>query len=201
MSWVSVATAVAGFVIQQYASEQQASKQQKLANSMELYKRTKAQEASAATEDYLKTMDPAARENDRQVAQSDLRRDYTAGVDATKKFETPDNFAGKVSPDYKGVADRAKSSTAQRIQDAIGQLATIGAPAQRDLKNASTFTNAAGRVGAAQTASANVGDVYGTAINNVRPDPYLNFAGQLVAGVGSSGVLNKKKAPIDVGGV
>lgn len=179
-----IAGSVASAALQAKAASDQADKQQSLVDQMTQYKLQKSAEGQAATSKFLDTQDPAQRQAAVASTQQGIASNLQNSVKAAQQYQTPQNFAGKVSGDYTQRAASDAGTVADRLKRSIDQLSTIGAPAQTDLQRSLQLGQASTGVAGANSAAANVGNAFDTGINNVRPDPFLTLAAQIAGGAG-----------------
>jgi hypothetical protein len=185
--WVPYALVAAGTALN-YQGERKAEKRREsLADAMAAFRSTKAGEGRASIEKFLSTVTPEARAQEGATERTALARGLTESVDATRGFETPQDFGGKVSTDYARVRAAGKERTDERLRRAISQLSTIGTPTQRQLNEAKRYGTAAGDVDVANSASTNVTGAYDRAIANTRTSSFSNLASQLLIGLGLGG--------------
>ena len=163
-----------------------ARRQNRLQAAMDEYQRSKARESTAATERYLDTLRPESRAADvreeRALAQQGLER----SVGASSAFQTPNDYAGVMTPDFAGVRSVGRKVNDDRLKRAIEQLSTSGAVGGIGIRDATRFGRSASDVDAANSASRYVGSAYERDIANVRPNPLLGFASQLLSGYGTA---------------
>lgn len=191
----SLAGTVGSAALQSRAAEKQAKRQQELADQMNSYRLMKAREGEAATTKFLDTEAPEQRAVEMSATQGALASNLEKSVGAQQAFETPQNFAGKVSEGYGQRVASNEAATSDRLKRSIQQLAAIGAPGQRDLTRSLRLGEAAGGVGSANSAAGNVSNSYLTGINNTGADPFLMLASQLAAGAGRGVALKKGGVP------
>lgn len=181
-----------GSTVMQHMSQRDKQKRQsKLADDMERYRMMKAREGEAAANKFLETQQPEARAATNAAAKEELQRGFEDSLGTAVAFEKPQNFAGKVTQDYSTRAGANQADLGSRLKSLIGNLATIGTPARRDFDTSLKYSDAAATLGAANQAADNVSQRYAQAIDQVRPDPFLNFASQLAKG-GAIGLAGKK---------
>jgi hypothetical protein len=186
---VAVAGTAASAAISNQAQKKQEARQKQLIESMNAYKLQKSREGEAATSKFLASESPEAHAAEAVSSRDALAQNLNQAVGAQQAFETPQNFAGKVSTDYTNRVASNESTTAARLKRSIDQLAGIGAPGQSALGTSLRFGEAAGGVSAANSAANTVGGAYTDAAGNVRQDPYLLLASQIVKGAGQGYAL------------
>lgn len=195
---------MAGSTIMQGMAQRSAEKRQKsLSDAMTVYRMQKAGESQEQISKFLETIQPGAKEGERAQVIDELSQGLSDSVGAVRKFEAPQQIAGKVSDDYLNRRASNDASTGETIKRAIEQLSVIGAPGQTDMREARRYGQAATGVQSANQAANNVSGYYQQAIGNVRPDPFLSLGSQVAAGLGMAsamGGLGKKPAPAPTGG-
>jgi hypothetical protein len=159
-------------------------RQQRFANAMEAFQRKKSSESMAATEELVKKQTPEARSTELADLTGAREQSLRDTVGAAQAFDQP-GIAGKISSDYRAAEERKAATVAERTRKAIEQLAAMGAPGEQQLQHQLRFGRAAGVVDASNAASEAVGRRYGTDINNVRANPFVDLLSQVGMGVGS----------------
>lgn len=183
--WVPYALIAAGTAGKYYGEKRTTDRQNRLADAMTNYRLGKSSESRAAIDKYLEKETPQARGEENTAVQSELAKAFASADPGT--FETPEAFAGRVSPDYTASRAAGKARTDERLRRSIDQLSRIGTPGRRALAESSRYGSAATDVDLANRSSANVSSAYANAINTARPDPFLSFASDLMLGLGLAG--------------
>lgn len=181
---LSIAASVVGSGMQMMAQNSAAKKQKNLADQMSAYRSERSAKSREAIEGFLNQQTPEIRGQEKVQVSDELRKGLTDSVGAVQRFEAPQAIAGKVSGEYTDRRAGNESALGDRVRQAIEQLTGIGAPGEMGMREARRFGHTATGVDANTRAAANVGSRYQDAISNVRPDPFLSFASQLVSGVG-----------------
>lgn len=181
---VSIATSVIGGGLQMMSQQSAMKKQRALGDQMTAYRSERAAQSRAAIEPFLNSLNPEQRAAERTAVADELRTGLTDSVGAVQKFQAPQAIAGKVSNDFADRTATNQASTADRIKSAIEQLTGIGAQGELGLREARRFAQAGSNVAANAQAAGNVSGRYEDAMNNVRPDPFLNYASQVTQGAG-----------------
>jgi hypothetical protein len=159
-------------------------RQERLSNAMADYSRTKYGEGRDAINQFLQTIQPQAKADERQQLTDELATGLNQSVSAARAVETPQTVAGAVSPDYQARVASNDADLTSRLKRAVSQLSIIGAPAQQGLAEARRFGVAGGEVDASNTAANNVGAAYNKGIELQRPNSFLTLASQIMKGVG-----------------
>lgn len=188
MSWINVGVAAAGMLAKYKADKDAQNRRESLRGGMEQYQRMKAQDNESSINQLVQKQTPAARGTELAAVTDDRARSLQGTVNAAQATEAAP-IAGKLSGDYSAAQERAANTVSARTKRAIEQLSTMGAPGEVGLKSSMRFGRAAGVVDANNRAISNVGNAYMTDINNVRPDPFLNMAGDAAIAYGTSGAL------------
>jgi hypothetical protein len=192
---ITIALIAGGTALQGYAQNKAQKKQESLADQMALFQSKKAGEGRESIERFLKGVTPEARRAEAEGVRTELERGLGESVGTASAFEKPENFAGKISPEYAAVRATGQGRTDERLKRAMAQLSAINTPGQQALAESMRYGRSAGDVDAANAASQNVGRSYLQAIDQVRPDPFLTMVGQIMSGVGASGALSPLPAP------
>lgn len=174
-------------------------RQQKIIEAMRQYQVGKAQQGQKAISTYLDTITPEKRIAEKNAATGELAQGLRQSVDATKAYETPQNFAGKVSEAYKNRATADTAATSDRISRAMQQLAVIGTPQEQQLSQGIRFGRAATDVDAANSAIRGVTPAYMGAISRVRPNPWDSFFSQALGGASNAYAGGRGGRPISPG--
>lgn len=183
------------------AQQKQEKRQQSIADQMTAYKLSKARETEAATNKFLDTQVPEARAATTAAAQQEIAHSLDQSIGAAQAFEKPETFAGKVSPDYTSRKAANDATLSTRLRSIVNNLSTMGAPARRDFDTQLKLGQASGDVASANSAVNSVSPYFDREFERVGkegPDPFLDFASQLAAGVGV-GLAGRKKAPTGTG--
>lgn len=160
-------------------------RQQNLAGAMHAYQRGKSDEAMAATEELISKQTPLARGTELSQVTRDRERSLRDTVGAAQAFEAPAS-TGKLSADFRAAQEKEATSIAERTRRAIEQLASMGAPAEQQLKHQLRYGKAAGTVDSANDAMESVGRAYAADIDNVRPNRFVDMASRIGMGVGGA---------------
>lgn len=194
---LSIAATGVSTLMQMSAQRSAAKKQNALANEMTAYRSEQAAKSRTAIEQFLNQQNPELRAQEKTQVTDELRTGLDQSVGAVKRFEPQQVIAGKVSDEYAGRQASNEAALGDRVRRAIEQLSGIGAPGEVGMREARRFGQTATGVDANNRAAANVSGRYMDAIGNVRPDPFLTFASQLVQGAGiaaGSGAFSPKPA-------
>lgn len=192
MGWPQIIAMAASVALQAKASHDAERKQDNLANQMTMYRMKKSQEGEAATKKFLETQTPQARAAENTAAANELHNSLDQSIGTAQAFETPHNFAGKVSDDYTRRAASNDQALGLKLKNLVNNLAAIGAPERRDFDTKLKLAQASGDVSAANSAAETVSGRFTDAMGNVRPDPFLTMGGQILAGYARS----KPKVPV-----
>lgn len=179
---VSIALTVASTALQGMQQRSVEKRQRNLADAMGAYRAQKAGEGRAAINQFLDTIQPGAKDSERTAIVKELEGSLSDSVGAVRRFEAPQNIAGKVSPDYEARRASNDQTLTETLKRAIGQLSVIGAPGQQGMREATRYGRTAGEVDAANTASNNVSAHYMQGIQSQAPNPFLSLASQLAQG-------------------
>lgn len=193
--WVPYAMMAVSAVAQGAAQNKADKRKQSLADQMGVFRSKKAEEGRAAIERFLKGVEPEARQEQTGKIQAELEQGLKESIGETMAFEKPDNFAGKVTDDYRRVRAAGQQRTDERLRRAIEQLKVIGTPRERAFQDAFRYGNAAREVGATTGASERVSREYARAIDQVQQDRFLSIASQLAQGLGMGMALKSSPAP------
>ena len=195
--------AIGGSLIEQASNRDVSDRQKKIIEAMRQYQTGKALQGEAAISKYLPTIAPDALAKERAASTDELAQGLKKSVDTTRAYETPQNFAGKVSESYKQRAASDTASVNDRISRAIQQLSVIGSPENQQQQIATRFGRTAGDVDSANTAIRNVVPAYEGAIGRVRPNYWDTFFSQALKGSGqaaaSRGAARPNVNPGDLG--
>lgn len=189
--------AFGGAAISERSNRDVADRQKRIIEAMRQFQTGKAGQGQKAISDYLDTITPEKRIAEKNAATSELEQGLRQSVDATKAYETPSNFSGKVSDSYKTRLDSDTAATADRIGRAMKQLAVIGTPAEQQMSQGIRFGRAATDVDAANSAIHGVTPAYSGAISRVRPNPWDSFFSQALSGAGNA--YAGRRAPMNLG--
>jgi hypothetical protein len=170
-------------------------RQEKIAQAMDAYRASKAQEGRAAIDQFVGGIQPEAKAQEAGNIQSELEQGLADSVGAVRKFEAPQAIAGKVSEDFTGRSESNAADWGERIKRAVGQLSQIGLPGEAQFREARRYGRAASDVDSSNSAANNVSGYYQNAIQNVRPNPYLTYGAQVVSGLGMGVANNMAKKP------
>lgn len=185
--WIAVAAAVASAVMSQQAQSGMEKRQKKLAEAMSNYQLSKSQESQAAIKGFTDTIQPDAKAAERTDINAELEQGLDSSVGAVRKFEAPQQIAGKVSDDFTQRTASNQGTVADRIRRAVQQLSIIGTPAEQGLRESRRLGVAAGTVDGANSAANNVGAAYMRGIQLQRPNPALSFGSQIFGGLSRAG--------------
>lgn len=189
----SALLALGGAAVGEYSNRDVANRQKKIIDAMRQFQVGKAQQGQRAISDYLDTITPEKRIAEKNAATSELEQGLRQSVGATQAYETPQNFAGKLSESYKTRAAEGSAATAERIGRAMKQLAVIGTPQEQQQTQGIRFGRAATDVDAANSAIRGVTPAYEGAISRVRPNPWDSFFAQALGG--ASNAYAGRRAP------
>lgn len=192
--WLALGSAA----VSESSNRDVADRQKKIIEAMRQYQVGKATQGRKAISDYLDTVTPEARIAGKNAATSELEQGLKQSVDATKSYETPSNFSGKVSDSYKTRLASDTAATGDRISRAMKQLAIIGTPAEQQQSQGIRFGRAATDVDAANSAIRGVSPAYMGAISRVRPNPWDSFFAQGLSGA-SNAYAGGRKTPASPG--
>ncbi len=186
MDLFTIAAAIASAGLKRSAQRGVEKKQQQIAEQMRQYKLGRAAEQEAATRGYMDTITPEARAAQMQRNQGDVRQSIEQTVAEAVKAP-PLDTGGRPSDGFSQARETGRAANAEAIKRAIEQLA-IGASTERmatddDLR----LRRAATELGAAGTASRNVGDQYMAAIQTVRPNSAKALLGDLTGALATMG--------------
>jgi len=174
-----------GSALVQNQSDRDVEKRQKrIIDAMQEFQTGKARKGEAAIEKFLVESTPQARAAENQDVRSELQRGLGESVGVAQAFEKPDNFSGRVTEGYAGRSASNQAAVKERIRRAMEQLAIIGSPSERGLREQFRFGHAGGDVDAANSAIRNVVPAYHGAISQVRPNAFDTFAAQALMGAG-----------------
>lgn len=193
---------IGGAAIASKSANDVASRQRQIIEAMRAYQVGKAQTGQDAIKKYLATLTPEARDADKTDATATLQQGLQRSVDATKSYQLPQNFSGKVSDAYTNRVAQDTSSNNDRISRAMQQLAVIGTPQEQQLRNSLRFAKAGTDVDAANSAIRDVTPAFTGAAGRVVPNPWDTFFSQALVGAGQAAGDRgrpKKAAPYQFG--
>lgn len=188
-------TLLAGTGLSALGERSRNKRQEDLSHQMTAYKLGKSRESTAAIEQYLASLQPAARQVENPVLKKEIEDSLRQSIATTQEYQTPENFAGKVSERYGTARARDQAAVDQRISRAIDQFGTLNVPAERAMRDRVRFNTAAVDVNQANRAAGNVGAAYGQAMEMAQPNRFLSFAGQILRGLGTATKPQPKKTP------
>lgn len=197
MGWEALLYLAGSAVVADQSRRDVEKRQKKIADSMEQFQAGKAKQGQAAIEKFLNESTPQARATEDQSVKAELQRGLADSVGTAQSYQKPENFSGKVSESYATRRDANQVALKDRLARAMDQLATIGTPQERSLREQFRFGHAGADVDATNSAIRNVGPAYEGAISRVRPNPFDTFFSQALLGAGTSGA--GKRAPPDEG--
>lgn len=169
-------------------------RQKQIADAMEQYQVGKAAKGREDLTKYLDTITPEARVAEKNAITAELERGQAESVAATKAYETPNNFSGKVSDQYAKRVASGSAMNADRIGRIMKQLSVIGTPVEQQLAQGIRFGRAATDVDAANTAIRGVTPAYMGSISRVRPSIWEDFFSQGLSGASNAVAGGRKKS-------
>lgn len=194
IDWTDVGLTAGGSVVSALADREALKKKQRLADALAQMQRAKAGETMAASQKFIGTLAPERRMAALDQGKNELGARLNEGIGAARAFEAPENFAGKVSDDYRRVRGDAGARADERLQRAVSQLSSIGGADIAALSRNLQFNESGRDINATKGEMDNIGGAYTGAISGVRPDPFLSIAGQLMRGAGLAGMTKKRRA-------
>ncbi len=188
-------TMLGGRALEAVGERKANNRRKQLNQEMTSYNLGKSRESTAALESYLKSLEPGARAVENTALKTDLGNSLKDSIGVTQAYETPTNFAGKVSPRYGTARARDEAAVSDRLARTVDQLSTLGVPAQRNFNDSVRLNTAAVDTNQANRAIGNMSGAYKQAMNLTTPPPIYHFAGEVLRGLGMSGLTKKKPAP------
>lgn len=185
--WIPLAAAAAGAVLKAEGEKRQSDQRNRLADALQAYQSGKAAEGRSAIEGYAGGLTPEARTTERLGIQDELRKNFETSAEQSKGYEAPQDFAGRAPRRFEPVRAAGRSRTDERLRRAIDQFSVMGAPAQRDLRQAVRYGTAATDVDASNTAANNLARAYAAAIAAQREPGLTRYGSQFLGGVAASG--------------
>lgn len=170
-------------------------RQKQIIDAMQQYQTGKAAKGREDITKYLDTVTPEARVAEKNAATAELERGQAQSVAATKAYETPSNFSGKVSDQYTNRVASQSALNADRIGRIMKQLSVIGTPAEQQLSQGIRFGRAATDVDAANSAIRGVTPAYMGSISRVRPSIWEDFFSQGLAGASNAYAGERRQPP------
>jgi hypothetical protein len=190
MSWVNVGVVAAGMLAKYKADKDAENRQSSLRGGMEQYQRGKAQQNEAAINQLMSKQTAPARAAELASIDASREASMRGAVDQARAASPVTQVAGtNTSPDYQQASQAASTRVADRTAKAIQQLGLMGAPGEQGVASGIRFGRTAGNVDANNIAIGNVGDAYMRDINNVKPNPWLNMAGDAAIAYGTGGMF------------
>ena len=174
----------AGAGVSAHSQRETEKKRKRIIDAMQEFQTGKAQQGQKAIGEFLDKSAPEARAAETSAIRDELSSGLRESVDAAHALETPDNFAGQVSESYATRKASNEATTKARLERAMQQLAVIGSPAERGLRENIRFGRAGSSVDAANSAINAVRPAYVGSAERVRPSEFETFLSQVLGGVG-----------------
>jgi hypothetical protein len=193
MGWPQVLMAVGSYLLNSAAQGSAQRKQDNLAQQMRQFDLTKTKASTDAINKFLDSAKPEARAQDMAQGKADTTANLNDAIGTSQAYLKPSNFQGKVTSSYADRAGSDAASAGQRIKAAIDQLSTINAPHRQNFDQSLRYGLAAGDVDAANSGMRDVNQAFQTDMSNVRPDPFLSLASQVLSGVNMASSLGAFK--------
>lgn len=194
----AMALALGSAAVSEMSNRDVASRQKRIIDAMQQYQVGKAGKGREGITKYLDTITPQARVAEKNAATAELEKGLGESVAATKAYETPSNFSGKVSDQYTNrVASNAAANT-DKIGRIMKQLAVIGTPQEQQLSQGIRFGRAATDVDAANSAIRGVTPAYMGAISRVRPNSWDSFFSQALSGASNAYAGGRRRSAMKV---